>query len=117
MKTGENSIGSHTPGPWIWVDGCDGAYLVPAAEYSKDPTYPSCYAIASDGSACGEYSQKIDPHGANATLIAAAPDLLYVAQGLVDLGIDERFIAESWPELAKVLAGAKLATSKARGES
>ena len=113
MNEVKNSIGLHTRGPWAWVvdkdelsDTCPklvGADGVNICDFGDSTTYyPSC----------GN-----EPNDADMALIAAAPDLLDVAKGLVDLGIDERFIAESWPELAKVLAGAKLATSKARGES
>lgn len=113
MKTEENSIGLHTPGPWSWVVDEDelsdtrpillGGNGVQVCDFGDSATY---YPTSGN-----------EPEAADMALIAAAPGLFDVAQGLVDLGIDELFLSESWPELAKVLANAKLAVEKIEGES
>lgn len=65
----------HTPGPWEWV--CKWASYTLVASNGQ--------TVADDGSAGNEYSPSIDPgdngeSGANARLIAAAPDLLDALQ-------------------------------------
>jgi hypothetical protein len=55
------TVTQHTPGPWRW----HGGYLVG----------PGDVLIADDGSAGGEYLPLINTQGANARLIASAPDL------------------------------------------
>ena len=57
----------YTLGPWRWESEGDRYWALKSPE---DKT------IIDDGSACGEYSQTIDPSGEDARLIAAAPDLL-----------------------------------------
>ncbi|MNP01590.1 hypothetical protein D3C76_934120 [compost metagenome] len=99
-------MSKHTPGPWAYWSGYNPYDKIEAQVTAEGGDI----VIAS-------YNHLIAEGEANARLIAAAPDLLDVAQGLADLGIDERFLAESWPELAKVLADAKLAVDKVRGES
>ena len=64
-------MSKHSPGPWKWVNR-SGWYVLQAANGAT---------VADDGSACVEYPRTIDPDdegesGANARLIAAAPELL-----------------------------------------
>lgn len=59
----------HTPGPWKWVQLEFSGYY-----HELHDQFGS--VICDDGSAQGEYSAQIDVNGANARLIAAAPDLL-----------------------------------------
>jgi len=67
-------VSGHTPGPWEWKPHGEG--------YTDYGLYgPNGEEIADDGSAWGEYKQAIDPNGANACLIAAAPDLLEALRG------------------------------------
>ena len=61
-------MSGHTPGPWEWKPHGEG--------YTDYGLYgPNGEEIADDGSAWGEYKQAIDPNGANARLIAAAPEM------------------------------------------
>lgn len=69
----------YTQGPWIWVD----RWLVPAWDQDAIKS-PGSSAIADDGSAYGEYGSVIDPKGANARLIAAAPELLEALEEVLD---------------------------------
>lgn len=72
-------MSGHTPGPWQWVDR-GGWFALLAANGTR---------VADDGSAADEYGRKIDPEdkgesGANARLIAAAPELLAALVELVE---------------------------------
>ena len=68
----------HTPGPWKWVQ-------LDFSGYYHELHDKSGTVICDDGSAQGEYSAQIDVKGANARLIAAAPELL---EALEDALID-----------------------------
>lgn len=63
-----------TPGQWRWVKGYAEAYVL-RSDSQSDYEY-----VIDDGSAAGEYSPTIDVNGADARLIAAAPDLLAALQ-------------------------------------
>lgn len=113
----------HAPGPWhfhknekILYESVSSVETLTGADHYRKPYFA---VVAADGAVICDnaqfYAQEVDP--LNMPLIAVAPDLFDVVQGLVDLGNDDRFLAESWPELAKVLADAKLAVDKIRGES
>lgn len=112
-------MSAHTPGPWVWVEAYESAYLVPVVEYQKDPEFPGSYAIADDGSAGGEYSQKIDPHGADATLIAASPDLLEACEAHMAALASKIRDGKDRPEYAEAIYQAQkkmdAAIKKARG--
>lgn len=71
-----------TPGPWKWQKSSHtyGYYFLANENETKSKN-----CIIDDGSACGEYSPAIDVHGADAQLIAAAPELLEALQEFVDL--------------------------------
>lgn len=69
-------MSAHTPGPWVWLNTSCAAFLIAESDLEDAAHAPSCYAIADDGSAHGEYGQIIDPSSPDAILIAAAPDLL-----------------------------------------
>lgn len=108
-------MSAHTPGPWIWIEHGAAMWLVPIADYQKDPDYPADYAICDDGSAYGEYSQKIDPSSANGRLLAAAPDLL---EALIKFR--EAFVVaagDKSPFCKFALVPVDAAIAKARGES
>lgn len=74
----------HTAGPWKWVE------LEFCGKYHALQDQ-SGVVICDDGSASGEYSPEIDVNGANARLIAAAPELLEALELLettCELGLD-----------------------------
>lgn len=73
----------HTPGPWKWVE------LEFCGKYHALQDQ-SGVVICDDGSASGEYSPEIDVNGANARLIAAAPELLEALEYMLETcpGID-----------------------------
>lgn len=59
---------NHTPGPWdVWIHACDRKSFTPTMEYSINPDEH-------------EYIPTRDEAMANASLIAAAPDLLKAAE-------------------------------------
>lgn len=69
-----------TPGQWRWVGFFDGSYY----ELKSDDN-SRCGCVIDDGSAGGVYLPSIDVNGADARLIAAAPDLLAALQEFVSL--------------------------------
>ncbi|HZF98292.1 MAG TPA: hypothetical protein VEY92_08630 [Pseudoxanthomonas sp.] len=105
----------HTPGPWEWV--CKWASYSLVASNGQ--------TVADDGSAGNEYSPSIDPgdngeSGANARLIAAAPDLL---EALKEAMQSLEYVHRAHPEntgIAKRIEDinrARAAIAKATGES
>jgi hypothetical protein len=116
------SEAKHTPGPWEWKDQGGYYYLVAIGDYGAHPNGSKVEPmIADDGSAGGEYSPSIDVRGADARLIAAAPDLLEAceaarevwSQGNVDRGYkDERnWIDEALDKIDAAIAKATEATN------
>jgi len=101
----------HTPGPWKWVE------LEFCGKYHELQDQ-SGVVICDDGSASGEYSPEIDVNGANARLIASAPELLGALEKIkIRLEVyldDERDMAESSMQVC--LDYAQQAIAKARGE-
>ena len=73
-----------TPGPWHWHQQGD-YWLLVSGPRGEPGEYLGDCMICSDGSACGEYGQDIDPQGPNARIMAAAPSLLRELQHLVRL--------------------------------
>lgn len=74
----EKLLAEATPGPWEWVDAHSGGYhhLIRWVAGETFPNGDQRYEMVhSDGSACGEYGADIDVDGADARLIAMAPDL------------------------------------------
>lgn len=115
MKTNEKAgEPTHTPGPWHW-EWAHGAYSL-----QNDAGRQVC----DDGSACDEYNRAIDPadegeSGANARLIAAAPDLLLELQQAV-MVIEALHGAPAWeifynnaPEMRRIRAAIAKATGRA----
>jgi hypothetical protein len=79
---------SHTPGQWRWheyylLQDCPRRDGEPGRETNPFST-PCGHPIADDGSAGGEYNPAIDIAGADAHLIAAAPELLEVCRAARD---------------------------------
>lgn len=68
-----------TPGQWRWVKGYAEEYVL------RSDSQSDYECVIDDGSACGEYCPSIDVNGADARLIAAAPDLLAALQEFVSL--------------------------------
>ena len=74
----EELLAKATPGPWRWASA-DPDSRHGVLEYATgDDALWACddVRILTDGSARGEYSPDIDVMGADADLIARAPDLL-----------------------------------------
>lgn len=92
----------HTPGPWKWVE------LEFCGKYHELQDQFGV-VICDDGSASGEYSPEIDVNGANARLIASAPELLEALEEVVQ-----------WLELGdhegQMHSKARAAIAKAKGE-
>jgi hypothetical protein len=102
---------NHTPGPWAWKQSKTNDFynLVAIGDYGFHPNGDKVEPVVhSDGSACGEYGADIDVHGADAKLIAAAPDLLEACEEALMM-IDEY---QRHPIVIKL----KAAIKKARGE-
>jgi len=95
---------SHTPGPWK-TDGYqeDGVEI---GISGSNPTEDWVATVLNDVGGWSEYNRTEEVVTANARLIAAAPDLLAFAEHVVDYCNDPH-----------VVAAAKEAVAKARGES
>lgn len=65
-------MNEHSPGPWTWHDFYGSFEL-------RDRNGE---AVLDDGSACGEYSQTINPNSANGRLVAIAPEMLSLLKRL-----------------------------------
>ena len=78
----------HTPGPWMVADDCVRVITMPTAD---DYQIAHCDA--------GAFSPDYEECAANATLIAAAPDLLAALEGLLPMW--ESGIKEPWIEAAR----------------
>lgn len=78
----------HTHGPWEWRQPYpDAGYyqLVAVGEFGVHPNGSKIYPVICDDVFAGdEYSPSIDVHGANARLIAAAPQLLEACQAVLN---------------------------------
>ncbi len=99
-----NETTTHTPGPWDMVVE-DFRVLVVAVECGRD--------LVAD---CGH--KVAGRNQANARLIAAAPDLLALADMVEAVNVEERRDAgEMFNALSELQDAARAAIAKARGES
>lgn len=74
--------GTRTQGPWKWHKRkYSSTYFLANVNETDDD-----YKVIDDGSAYGEYGASIDVDGADACLIAAAPDLLEALQEILEIG-------------------------------
>lgn len=96
---------SHTPGPW---DTISSPVLT-----DTHPTRPwRTYVSSKNGSVAASNGETMEEAEANGVLIAAAPDLLWALEQIVnDLPFQRDWLA---PE---VEAAARAAVAKARGEA
>lgn len=96
----------HTPGPWTDKGGSAGAV------WAGNEFIASVYPNAQPGwDGYGRFDRQ-DETEANARLIAAAPDLLEIAQQILDRG----YVSESIPEERADHLALKAAIARARGE-
>lgn len=105
-----------TPGPWKWenYNGVWRLRSVAACERSSCPEFDGNDPIVDDGSAGGEYSQTIDPTtSANASLIAAAPDLYAALQALREEIARYPNLGHEGSELLECMSDARAALAKA----
>ena len=98
-----------TPGPWVIIPGGDEwsqgriATIEPAPETMIEINY---WTIA-------EVNNRRHESSANASLIAAAPDLLEALEQMAD---EYGTAGDGWPRNNKVLRDARAAILKARGQ-
>ena len=95
--------------PWSWVQ-------LEFSGYYHELHDADGKVVLDDGSAQGEYSPQIDVKGANARLIAAAPDLLEALEYVADIditGADDRVLRFI---LVAAQHQAKAAIAQAKGE-
>ena len=91
-----------TPGPWKIAAHCSTLIFDTKGR-----------SIASAGGYQSNTESTIDENEANAQLIAAAPDLLEALEAIV--GLDDSI--ENYQKLCDAMQSARIAISKARGES
>jgi hypothetical protein len=113
-------LASATPGPWEWhAAGLDDDGALQPTNGEDDALFghvsgAGWVRVLTDGSARGEYTQDIDPHGPDADLIAHAPTDLAALLALCDQLTRERdqardeatFNEEKWHKAAATLAQA-----------
>lgn len=96
----------HTPGPWNYDQTGDGKRICVGIGLVDGPNGYDVAEVYSDD--CDS-----DEALANARLIAAAPELLAIAEILLDRGYVSKFIDEERDDHEQLVA----AISKARGEA
>lgn len=119
----------HTPGPWYWSeDRFHGGYSGLFSEIDDEPVaYPQRENDGDDGAAWfgtdENYYGETALKEADASLIAAAPELLAALEGLMSIANDSRGVSgyhlngniAEWDEFEEIGA-AVAAINKAKGE-
>jgi len=102
-------MSAHTPGPWTYNQWSDEA-IAPKVVVLEDD------GACGDPECCGPRSYSIEIKPEDASLIAAAPELLEALETFVEFFAPQYYM-NSGGEFQKVRADALAAIAKAKGES